>query len=275
MTTRKNFFAAFSILTLLFVFLATGCKKDDDDDTPLAQTSYDMKVKDVLGITGTVIFYKRTNSTTVEITLNGVSSDNHPAHIHLNSAVETGGISITLNPVDATGKSATSVTMLDNNTPITYEDLLVFDGYINVHESASNLGVIISQGDIGANKLTGASKSYNLTTVDSSGVAGTVLFEKRNSNKTLVTISLDGTITGGTHPAEIHLGDVNTVGGGPVVVTLNSVDGATGKSYSNIRNLINGTAITYDDWVVYDGYVNVLESLANPSSILCQGNIGE
>ncbi|MEX0812986.1 MAG: CHRD domain-containing protein [Chitinophagales bacterium] len=275
MTIRKNFFAAFSIFALLFLVLASGCKKDDEvEDKPMRQVSYDMKVKDVLGVSGKVTFIERANSTTIEIELNGVSDGNHPAHIHFNSAVETGGIAVTLSSVDGNGESTTSVTHLDDNTPITYDELIAFNGYINVHQSASNLGVIVSQGDIGGNALTGASKTYNLTEKDSSGVSGTALFEKRNNNNTLVTITLDGTLAGGSHPTQIHLGDVNTVGGGPVVAELNDVNGDSGKGFTNVTKLSNGTLITYDNWMEYDGYLNIIESSANPNYILCQGNIG-
>jgi hypothetical protein len=273
MTTRKYLFSAFTFLSLLLVVFATGCDKDNDD-TPLAQTTYDLKVKDVLGITGKVTFYKNVNSTTVEIVLNGAPSGSHPAHIHYNSVLETGGIAISLNPVDGSGESTTLVTKLDNNTPISYEQLIEFDGYLNVHESVTNLSTILAQGDIGGNKLTGANKSYNLSQVDSSGVSGKVLFEKRRNNTSLVTITMDGTIPGEVHPARIHLGNINTVGGGPVVMELNSVNGTSGKSFTHVTNLVNGTTITYDNWIVYDGYLNILKSIGTPNVILSQGNIG-
>jgi hypothetical protein len=36
--------------------------------------------------------------------------------------------------------------------------LLNFDGYINVHLSATNLASLVAQGDIGQNELTAVSK---------------------------------------------------------------------------------------------------------------------
>ncbi|TVR76246.1 MAG: CHRD domain-containing protein [Chitinophagaceae bacterium] len=266
-----------SLFAVLFVFLFTGCKKDDDDDKDivLAEETYDLKTKDALGVSGTVTFYKRSSSTTIEITLSGITSGNHPAHIHVNSAIESGGIALTLNPVNAQGISVTSVSKLDDNTSVTYEQLIAFNGYINVHQSANNLGVIIAQGDIGGNKLTGASENYSLTEFNTSGVSGQVRFEKRKNNNTLVSISLNGTLSGETHPAQILLGDVTTVGGGQVVLDLNNINGSTGKSITNVYVLKNGTPIKYDDWVVYDGYLNVYESIINSTTIISQGNIGE
>ena len=94
------------------------------------------------------------------------------------------------------------------------------------------------------------------------------------NGKTLLTISLAGTIGGDAYPATINLGSIASVGGGPVVKVLNYVDGATGKSYTNIRKLESGTDITYDNWLVYDGYINIYQTKAQPGNIICHGNIG-
>jgi Cu/Zn superoxide dismutase len=274
MTKRTYLLTTLSMVLLLFFVLATGCKKEDDDVAPTEKTTYDMYSKDLPGVSGTVTFSKTVNATTVEINLSGISTGSHPAHIHYNSALAGGGIALTLNDVDANGQSTTLITKLDNNTAISYEQLIDFDGYVNVHENAANLNVILAQGDIGANALTGASKTYELMSVDSTNVSGTAKFEKRKNNNTLITISLTGTIPGDIHPAQIHLGNVNTVGGGPIVVNLSSVNGTTGKSYTNVSNLLNGTAITYDNWTEYNGYINILQSVDNPFHIIAQGNIG-
>jgi hypothetical protein len=51
----------------------------------------------------------------------------------------------------ASGMSMTNIMMLDDDTPITYEELLTFDGYINVHLSMQELATIVAQGNIGSN----------------------------------------------------------------------------------------------------------------------------
>jgi hypothetical protein len=272
-TTGKKAYTALTILTVLTgLLLSNGCKKNDTPEPN--KTVYNLKIKDMIGISGTVTFTETSSTvTTITIKLNGGSATNHPAHIHLNSAIETGAIALTLTPVDASGNSITEVSKLDDNTPINYSQLLNFDGYINVHESSSNLGTIIAQCDIGGNELTGAQKSYTLNAVNASGVSGTALFEKRKNGNTLVTLSMIGTVASGIHPAHIHLGSVASVGGGPIVKDLSNVEGATGKSYTNIRTLNDGTPITYDNWLVYDGYINVLNS-QTISTVISQGNIG-
>ena len=99
-------------------------------------------------------FAKRNNGTTlVTIDLDGTTDGNeHPAHIHMNTAAEGGGIVISLNAINGgTGQSKTSVMEKDDMTAITYDDMVEFDGYINVHNSASDLGTLVAQGDIGSN----------------------------------------------------------------------------------------------------------------------------
>ena len=269
MTTKSKTITAFAMMVLILTITISGCKKD----SPAPTTTYQLKTKDQLGVYGTVTFTQLSStSTTIDIVLTGSDATSHPAHIHVNSAVEGGAIAVSLSPV-VNGKSTTLVTALDNGTIINYNQLIAYDGYVNVHESDINLGTIIAQGDIGGNALTGTSKTYTLDTVGGLGVSGTALFEKRNNGNTLVSISLVGTIAGGSYPAAIHLGSVATVGGGPVVKTLTNVDGTTAKSYTNIRTLDAGTAVTYDNLMVYDGYIAIQQSATN-STILCQGNIG-
>jgi hypothetical protein len=270
--TKNILFAGASMIVILLTLTLGSCKKES---TPtIATTTYNLKVKDQLGISGTVTFTQTSATvTTIDIVVAGSDAEYHPAHIHLNSSVEGGAIALSLNPVIG-GKSSTTVTALDNGSSINYSQLLDFDGYLNVHQSSSNLGIIIGQTDIGGNALTTTNKTYTLNTFASSGVSGTALFEKRKNGKALVSISLNGTLASGVHPAVIHIGSVATVGGGPTVKTLNPVDGATGKSYTNIRTLDDNTPITYDNILVYDGYLAIHESTLLMASVLCQGNIG-
>lgn len=117
-------------------------------------------------------------------------------------------------------------------------------------------------------------KTYTLVTVSTFGVSGTALYEKRVNGNTLVTISLAGTIADEVYPASINLGSIESVGGGPVVKTLNDVEGTIGKSYTNIRKLDSGIDITYDDWLVYDGYINIYQTAVNIDNIISHSNIG-
>jgi hypothetical protein len=268
-TTRKGIIVLTMLTAVILLMAGGGCKKDNSTTTPARTTTYNLMVKDVLGVTGTATFIE-TSSTliTINIVLTGAPSGTHPAELCMNSAVEGGTVVITLNPVDATGKSSTATTTM------TYAQLIVYNGFIKVLKSSSEPGVILAQGDIGGNVITSTNKTYTLDTVGVYGVSGTALFEKRVNGNTLVTIMLTGTIPGNFYPATINLGSIASIGGGPVVKALNNVDGTTGKSFTNIRKLDSGIDITYDNWLVYDGYINIYQTAVNLANIICHGNIG-
>ncbi|MEF8939065.1 MAG: fasciclin domain-containing protein [Salinivenus sp.] len=105
------------------------------------------------GIPGSVTFLELTGGLTfVQVSLdtgNGATGADvgHPAHIHNNSASEGGGIQYYLSPVDGSDAQARSGKLVGES----YDALTGFDGYVNVHESVSNLGDIVSQGNVGSN----------------------------------------------------------------------------------------------------------------------------
>jgi hypothetical protein len=264
----KYIISMMALLTvIIFMVTVNGCKKDEEFNGRKAV--YSLKVKDVLGITGTATFNETSaTSTSIDIVLVGAPSGTHPAELRMNSAVEGGAVVLTLDPVDETGKSSTAV------TTISYDQLIAYDGFIQVHKSSSEPGIIYAQGDIGGNVITSTNITYLLDTVGTYNVKGSALFEKRVNGNTLVTITLSGTIAGESYPATINLGSIASIGGGPVVKTLNNVEGSMGTCYTNIRKLDSGVDITYDNWLVYDGYINIYQTAVNLENVICHGNIG-
>lgn len=253
-------------MSAAILLITGGCKKDNEPDQT---TSYNLMVEDVLGVSGTVTFTESSNtSAIIDIVLVNSPSGTHPANLYMNSAVENGEIVIALNPVDASGKSSTTVTSMN------YNMLNAYDGCIKVLSSSSEPSEILAQGDIGGNVITTTNKSYVLNLVGVFGVSGTALFQKRVNGNTLLSISLTGTIPGESYPATINLGSIASVGGGPAVKQLSDVNGTTGKSYTNIQRLDGGTNITYENWLVYDGYLNIYQTPVALANIICQGNIG-
>ena len=244
---------------------------------------YDLVTKDVPGISGTAMFAARkSGAALVTVMLDGTPDGGmHPGHIHFNSAAETGGIAKTLTTLDGTtGMSVTHIEALNDGTEIGYEGLLDFDGYINFHLSADNLATLVAQGDIGQNELTGESMSYDLGTKDVPGISGTATFEERLSGETLVTLDIEGTPVGGMHPAHIHAGAVADAPG-DILITLATVDGSLGMSQTHVAayNAADGTAnggaaITYDELIGIDGYINVHLSATELATIVAQGNVG-
>lgn len=266
---------------VLFISIATmsSCSSDDDNGgTPPAEVSKTYQLASVAdpSISGTAKFIKNTdNSVTIELQLTGTPSGGmHPAHIHFNTAAESGGIALTLGTVNGdTGFSSVTTSTLDDTTSITYEGLLDFDGYINVHLSASDLGTLVAQGDIGQNELTGMSQMYTLGSVDVPSISGTLRVSERVNGEALAKIQLVGTPVGGMHPAHIHMGSVATAPGG-ILFTFNPVVGDTGISMTNIAQLDDSTGFGYDDVLTVDGYVNVHVSAADLGTLVAQGNIG-
>ncbi len=263
------------VASMMMVFIA-GCTDDDTDRPGLTGQSkvYTLQSVSNPAISGTVKFAERSDlSTVVTLTLNGTSSGNtHIAHIHENSAAETGGIIIDLNSIQgANGTSETVVTAFNNGTKITYSELLNLNGYVNVHASASDLATLIAQGDIGENELSSASTTYLLAAVNDSGVDGTVTFTKRVSGSTLVKVNLNGASPTGNHPISIHDNTVDATG--PVAITLNNYLGSTGTSVTSVRKLNNNTAITYEQLTAFNGHINIAAS-AIDQAYITQGNIG-
>lgn len=274
----QRIFKLTAVACLMAVFVS-GCSDDDNNniDGPSLtgeSKTYTLNSMSNPDISGTVKFAERSDNTTlVTIDLAGTTSGNtHVAHIHENSAAETGGIIIDLNSIGGSdGKSETIVKELNNGTEITYDELLMLNGYVNVHVSATDLATLISQGDIGENELTTSSTTYTLDAVNDSGVNGTVTFAKRMSGSTLVTIDLDGASPMGNHPIFIYDNNVATTG--PVAINLNNYTGSTGTSVTSVRKLNNNTPITYDQLTTFNGHVNVGTSATDPTYI-SQGNIG-
>ncbi|MBT8303622.1 MAG: hypothetical protein KJP09_04060 [Bacteroidia bacterium] len=268
------------ILTVLIVlpFLTFTSCNNDDDNTPISGPSRTFQLNSVSNpdISGTARFVSNDDgSVTIELRLLGTSAgEMHPAHVHYNSAIEGGGIAITLDSVDgSTGESSTTITQLDDNTPVTYQELVTFDGHVNVHFSSTDLFTLVAQGDIGENELTGQDITYPLNEVGASGISGNAIFSERVSGETLVTISLNGTVAGTVHATHVHDGSVAT-SPGAIAITLNTVTGSSGLSLTNVDSLDDNTPITYNELLTFDGYLNIHDDM-DPMIIVAQGDIGQ
>jgi hypothetical protein len=274
---KLNFF-----YLLFSALVITGCSSDDDLPTEMEPqptgnvTTYDLSSVAVPEISGTATFIENDdNSVTVELDIqNTPAGGSHPAHIHYNTAAEGGDIAISLAPVDGTtGFSSITFSAEDDGTPVTYDQLMDYDGYINVHLSADDLGTIVAQGDIGQNELTGESKVYDLDTKDVDGISGTATFEERMNGEALATLDLENTPDGGEHPAHIHMN--TALEGGDIIFTFNPVNGTTGMSMTNVAALDDDTAFMYEDVMNVDGYINVHLSADDLGTIVAQGDIGQ
>jgi Cu/Zn superoxide dismutase len=278
----KNLF--FLLMTISFVLASCSSSDDgylapvdpiDPEPTELNSKSYNLGAVGDSGISGTARFIEKSDATlSIELTLqNTAEGDAHPAHVHFNTAAEGGDIALSLETViGGEGKSTTTFTTLTDGTAITYAELLDFNGYINIHLSATETATLLAQGDVGQNELTGKKMSYELTEKDEEGVSGTIEFAERANETTLVTINLLGTSDGGLHPAHIHENDIATTG--DIIVGLNAVIGDTGISKTQVATLVGGALITYTEFLTLNAYVNIHFSDADLATIVAQGNIG-
>lgn len=260
---------------IMSMFIA-GCSDDDKEPGPTLtgeSKTYTLFSVSNIAIKGTVKFAKRSdNATVITIDLDGTTGGNtHVAHIHQNTAAESGAIILDLNSIDgSSGMSETIVTELNDGTDISYSELLMLNGYVNVHLSATELAILIAQGDIGQNELTATSTTISLDETNESGISGAAKFTKRVNGTTLVSIDLDGESAAGNYPIFIYDNDIATTG--PVAITLNNFNGATGMSATSVKKLNNNTAITYDQLKDFNGHIKVGTS-ATDAAIVAQGNI--
>lgn len=273
----RNLFRAF-LIVLPFVLLSCS---SDDAMQPVGQqftgdtVTFDLSAVSHAAISGNATFMENEdNSITVEIQLNGTSSGMHPAHIHFNNAAEGGDVALTFEPIDGSlGLSTTTFSTLDDGSPITYAEAVNFDGYINVHLSTEELGILVAQGDIGENDLTGQAKVFELGEKNVEGIMGTATFEERVNGEALATLKLENTPDGGMHPAHIHM---NTAAeSGDIAFTFNSVNGTTGMSKTNVATLADGEMFGYAEVLNYDGYINVHFSAEELEILVAQGDIGQ
>jgi hypothetical protein len=266
-------------LVLVIPFIFSSCSKDDaaiPEATVVNSKVYDLGAEGNSGVSGTATFIEKSDATlSIELDLkNTPQGGSHPAHIHLNTAAEGGAIALTLTAVDgSTGKSTTTFKTLDDGSAVTYEALINFDGYINVHLSAAELGTLVAQGDIGQNDLTGVAKVYPLGSVAVAAISGTATFYERVNGEALAVVKLDNTPAGGMHPGHIH---ANTAAqGGGIAFTFKSVNGDTGMSKTNVSKLDDGTAFGYDQVLTYNGYINFHLSATALATLVAQGDIGQ
>jgi hypothetical protein len=211
----------------------------------------------------------------------------HPAHIHLNTAEEGGGIEIYLTPLDGLSQpnnNATSTEIIDQS----FAEMLRFGGHINIHESNANLGNVVAQGDIGANARGVAvdavpladdpqSTTYDLAPNTNAGllpdgVSAQVEVLELGDSQTLVTIRLpDGpTDTPLGHPSHIHTNSASD--GGGIDVYIAPIDGLAHPNNDAASSQIVDRS--YDELTSFDGHVNLHESNANLGNVIARGDIG-
>ncbi len=209
----------------------------------------------------------------LELVLNNTDpNETYPAYVHFSNALEGGGIALTLTPVDGHSQnSVTEITALDNGTALTYEELLQFDGHVNI-QLGQNPGTLVSQADIGKNALTGRFQQFLLQEADIEGVSGLMTIAERESGFSLITVEIDGGTEGKMHPATLNFGSI--FDSHELAGTLNPVDGATGIGKTHLERLDGDLVAPYEALVDFEGFARIhLGEGSEMNTVLAQGNI--
>ena len=225
-------------------------------------------------IDGQMIIRERNDgSTQLELSLNGVRSDHvHPAYIHFNTALEGGGIAMTLIPVDGNSStSVTEITKLDSGVPISYDELVAFDGHINIQLDDDH-GTVVAQADIGENALTGRFQQFPLDEVTIAGADGLLTIHERESGYSLLEVVLEASVAGRQHPTTLNFGSMENEGG--IAVTLNPIDGDNGIGKTHLEELDGDLLAPYEALINFQGFIRVhLGPDGEMDTVVSEGNI--
>jgi hypothetical protein len=225
------------------------------------------------GISGTATLTPDGDNTTVKIEVNGPVGAN-PANILSGDCTTNDPTPVfSLTDVDANGVSETSVAT-------TIADLTAAPHVIVLHASATNLGTIVSCGEIvetaatatetpAASTATAAATStaaateatITLETSNESGVSGTATLKANGASKTDVTIAVGGVL--GTNLAGIFTGTCDNLGAEPAY-QLTDVD-ESGNSTTTVDVAFSTLINSAHALLVYDPAV----ALGDGSALAC------
>jgi hypothetical protein len=145
------------LLSIIFtLILLIGCDSEEEVYQYTGNvTVYELQKASDFPISGTAtIKERRDGQVEIFIQLEGTDGNiEHPTHLHYgNISTPDAEVALVLNPVlGTTGKSATRFTALKDETPITYTELLEFDGHIKVHlDGGANKSTILAAGNVGS-----------------------------------------------------------------------------------------------------------------------------
>lgn len=146
------------VVVALGLMLFIGCQDSETITTDFTgnETVYALQAGSVYPISGTAIFKeKKDGSTVVVVNLTGTEGDiQHPVHLHLgNTSSPDAEVAALLTSVTgSTGKSETALTMLADETAITYNQFIALGACIKIHlaDSGPERDIILAAGNIGS-----------------------------------------------------------------------------------------------------------------------------
>lgn len=167
---QSQMFKSLQLLCFVLIGLvAVSCGNDEGSDSEFTgqEVSFDLIPGTVEGNTtsGTMVVRERSNGQAqIEITMNNVLNNaNHPVHLHFGSLDDDGDVALLLSRLveeNGVGKSISVLSNLDDNTAITYDSFLSFDGSVKIHfeDSGPLENAILGSTNIGIN--TAGNQAY-------------------------------------------------------------------------------------------------------------------
>ena len=146
------------VIAAFVLIFFIGCQENEavKDDFTGNEVVYSLQSGSIYPISGTATFKeKKDGSTIINIELTGTEGNiEHPVHLHLGEISSPGAeVAALLNPVKgSTGKSETTFTMLADETPLKYSQLIELNACIKIHLAASgpDRDIILATGNIGS-----------------------------------------------------------------------------------------------------------------------------
>lgn len=154
-------FAVLAIfLALIFSVTFSSCEKKDVATTTATLRTKEITLTSTAGNTVSgkaVIAENADHSFNVNITLQNTVKDTVMVmHIHNGSIASPGTIAIPLTNITGTGGQATGATLniasgtstSGTNVALTYDNIITYAGYFNIHYSAAQINNIVANGNI-------------------------------------------------------------------------------------------------------------------------------
>ncbi|MBC2840029.1 hypothetical protein [Robiginitalea sp. SC105] len=110
---------------------------------------------------------------------------------------------------------------------------------------------------------------YDLTSANDSGVTGTATLIRNSNGTSTILIELENALEG-LHPAAVHENSVSE--GGPIAITLNDCECQVSETV--ITQLDDGTSISFDELMVFDGHLLIYQSEQSMDRVIARANIG-
>ena len=119
---------------------------------------------------------------------------------------------------------------------------------------------------------TGNEETFNLFLTSTQQLGGTIKFIELDDGTIKVKINISGLDASASHPVHIH--NNSSAEGGGIAISLENVVGSSGESETIVSALDDGTSITYEALIDFDGHVKVHLSESDLGTIIAQGDIG-